>query len=206
MEEAAAQEGVRQLLLVVRGDDDDRALLGLDGLVGLVNVELHLVEFLQQVVGELDVGLVDLVDQQDDPLFGLEGLPQLAFLDVVANVVDLVGIQLGIAQAAHGVVFVQALVRLGGGLDVPGDQPSAESRGQLLGQHGLAGTRFALDQQRTLQGDGGVHREFQVVGGDVGLGAFELHQGILELGAPRHETGRFSIWEKPDYNARVSRL
>ncbi|MNG13040.1 hypothetical protein D3C84_966920 [compost metagenome] len=119
---------------------------------------------------------------------------------------DLVGIQLGIAQAAHGVVFVQSLVRLGGGLDMPGDQPGAKGGGQLLGQHGLASTRFALDQQRALQGDGGVHREFQVVGGDVGLGAFELHQGILELGAPRHETGRFSIWEKPDYNARVSRL
>jgi hypothetical protein len=31
-------------------------------------MELHPVEFLQQVVRKLDVGLVDLVDQQDGPL------------------------------------------------------------------------------------------------------------------------------------------
>ena len=179
MEEAAAQEGVRQLLFVVRGDDDDRALLGLDRLVGLVNVELHLVEFLQQVVGELDVGLVDLVDQQDHAFVGLEGLPQLALLDVVANVVDLVGIELRITQAADCIVFVQALVRLGGGFDVPGDQFGAEGLSQLLGEHGLAGTRLTLDQQWALQGDGGVDRELEVGGGDVGLGAFELHRKIL---------------------------
>jgi hypothetical protein len=40
-------------------------------------VEFHAVEFLQQVVGELDVGLVDLVDQQHGA-WGGEGLPQLA--------------------------------------------------------------------------------------------------------------------------------
>ena len=68
VEEAAAQEGVGQLLLVVGGDDDDRAVPGLDGLVRLVDVELHAVELLQQVVGELDVGLVDLVDQQHGAL------------------------------------------------------------------------------------------------------------------------------------------
>jgi hypothetical protein len=30
-----------------------------------------------------------------------------------------------------------------------------------------------------LQGDGGIDRELEVVGGDVGLGAFELHRKIL---------------------------
>ena len=35
-----------------------------DRLAGLVDVELHLIELKQQIVGELDVGLVDLVDQQ----------------------------------------------------------------------------------------------------------------------------------------------
>ena len=68
VEEAAAQEGVGQLLLVVGGDDDDGRLLRLDGLVRLVDVELHAIELLQQVVGELDVGLVDLVDQQHGAL------------------------------------------------------------------------------------------------------------------------------------------
>jgi hypothetical protein len=42
-----------------------------------------------------------------------------------------------------------------------------------LGEHGLAGARLALDQQRALQADRGVDREHQVGGGDVVLGAFE---------------------------------
>ncbi len=54
----------------------------------LVDVELHAVELAQQVVGKLDVGLVDLVDQQHHLLIGIKRLPQLAALDVVADVVD----------------------------------------------------------------------------------------------------------------------
>jgi hypothetical protein len=51
VEEAAAQEGVGQFLLVVRGDDDQRPVPGLDGAMQLVAVEFHAVEFAQQVVG-----------------------------------------------------------------------------------------------------------------------------------------------------------
>jgi hypothetical protein len=42
--------------------------VGFDRLAGLVDMELHPVELLQEVVRELDVGLVDLVDQQDRAL------------------------------------------------------------------------------------------------------------------------------------------
>ena len=70
MEDAAAQEGVGQLLLVVRGDEHDGPLLGDDLLAGLEDREAHLVELAQQVVGELEVGLVDLVDQQHMALLG----------------------------------------------------------------------------------------------------------------------------------------
>ena len=119
VEEAAAQEGVRQLLLVVGGDDHHRADARLDGLVGLVDVELHPIELVQQVVGEFDVGLVDLVDQQHRPLGGVEGLPQLAALDVVVDVLDPLVAQLAVAQAGDRVVFVEALLGLGGRLDVP---------------------------------------------------------------------------------------
>ena len=34
---------------------------------------------------------------------------------------------------------------------------------------------LALDQERLLQRDGGADGELQLVGGDVALGAFELH-------------------------------
>src|SRR4029450_31162 len=65
VKEAAAEKRVGQLLFIVRGDHDDRALLGGNRLFQLVDEELHAVEFEQEIVRELDIGLVDLVDQQD---------------------------------------------------------------------------------------------------------------------------------------------
>ena len=47
----------------------------------------------------------------------------------------------------------------------------------------LAGARLALDEQRPLQGDGGVDRELQVVVGDVGVGAGKFHETILTRSA-----------------------
>ena len=175
VEEAAAQEGVGQLLLVVGGDHHDRTLHGLHDLLRLVDVELHAIELEQQVVGELDVGLVDLVDQQHRPLLGGEGVPQLAALDVVADVLDPLVAQLAVAQARDGVVLVEALLRLGGRLDVPFDQRRADRLGDLMRQHGLAGAGLALDQQRPLQRDRGVDRHAQVVAGDVGIGTGKFH-------------------------------
>ena len=175
VEEAAAQEGVGQFLFVVRGDDHDRAAARLHGLARLVDEELHAIELLQQVVGKLDVGLVDLVDQQHRALVGDEGVPQFAALDVVADVLHAGVAELAVAQARHRVVFVQALLRLGGGLDVPFDQRRPDALGDLQRQHGLAGAGLALDQQRPLQGDRGVDRDFEIVGGHIGLGAFKTH-------------------------------
>ena len=60
--------------------------------------------------------------------------------------------ELAIAQARHRVVFVQALLRLGGRFDVPFDQRRAERLGDLERQDGLAGARLALDEQGAPQG------------------------------------------------------
>ena len=61
-------------------------MLGRDGLVELADVECHLVDLAQQIVRELEVGLVDLVDQQHDGLLvGREGLAEHAELDVLAD-------------------------------------------------------------------------------------------------------------------------
>src|SRR5882724_11083925 len=60
VKEAAAQECVGQLLFVIRGDDHQRPAPRLHRLAGLVDEELHAIELKQQVVGKLDVGLVDL--------------------------------------------------------------------------------------------------------------------------------------------------
>jgi hypothetical protein len=76
VEDAAPQEGVGQLLLVVAGDDHDGALRGHDLVAGLGDAEAHAVELVEQVVGELEVGLVDLVDEEHHPLLARERLPE----------------------------------------------------------------------------------------------------------------------------------
>ena len=91
--------------------------------------------------------------------------------------------ELAVAQPRHRVIFVEALMRAGGRLDVPFDQRRAERRGDLMGQHGLAGARLALDQQRPAQRDRGIDRDLQVVGGDVVRCAFETHASALWMRA-----------------------
>ncbi|MDT4851343.1 hypothetical protein FQZ97_855210 [compost metagenome] len=149
-------------------------MLRLDQFARLVDVELHAVEFAQQVVGEFDIGLVDLVDQQHHLLIGLERLPQHALDDVVADVVHAVVAELRVAQARDRVVFVQALLRLGGRLDMPLQQRHAERGGHFLGQHGLAGAGLALDLQRAR----GIDGQLEVVGGDILVTALET--GLLD--------------------------
>jgi hypothetical protein len=99
--------------------------------------------------------------------------PQLAAQDVVGHVAYPLVAELAVAQAAHRVVLVQALLRLGGALDVPLDERQAEALGDLLRQHRLAGAGLAFHQQRALERDGGVDRHLQLAGGDVAVGALE---------------------------------
>src|SRR2546428_4994056 len=182
VEETTPQKGVGQLFFVVRGDEDDGALRRLDELPRLVHEELHAVELAQKVVGKLDVGLVDLVDEEHDRRLGSERLPQHAADDVVADLAHAGVAKLGIAQAAHRVVLVQALLRLGGGLDVPFEERQLERLCNLHSEHGLAGARLAFYQQRALERDRRVDRERQVVGGDVSFRTFESHQSAFESG------------------------
>jgi hypothetical protein len=74
------------------------------------------------------------------------------------------------------VVLVQALLRFGGAFDVPLQERHVQRLRHLLGEHRLAGAGLALDEQWTLQRDRGVDREHQIGGGDVGVGALELHE------------------------------
>jgi hypothetical protein len=192
VEEAAPQERVRQLLLVVRGDDDDRPLAGDHRLLGLVDVELHAVKLEQQIVGELDVGLVDLVDQQDRPDVAGERLPQAAPDDVVADVVHARLAELRVAQPGHRVVFVEPLLRLRRGFDVPLDQRRRQRAGDLISENRLARARLALDQKRTFERDRRVDRDHQVFGRDVAVGAFEarVHVACRPRAMPAGYGGR----------------
>ncbi len=81
--------------------------------------------------------------------------------------------ELAVAQAGYGVVLVKPLLRLGGRLDMPFNQRIPERLRDLVRQHGLAGAGLALDEQRPLQRDGGIDRDFEVAGRDITLGALE---------------------------------
>jgi len=83
--------------------------------------------------------------------------------------------ELAVAQTRYGVIFIEALLRLGGRLDVPLDERGAERLGDFDCQHGLAGARLALYEKGPLQRDRGVDRDFKIVGGDVGIGTFKSH-------------------------------
>src|SRR3546814_3949831 len=96
------------------------------------------------------------------------GFPQLAAPDVIGDVVNALVAQLAVAKAGDGVIFVKALLRLGGGLDVPFDQRRADGGRDLMRKHRLAGARLALHQQRAAERDRRVHRDLQVLGGDIG--------------------------------------
>ena len=53
---------------------------------GLIDKELHPVDFQQQVIGKFDIGLVNLINQQHCLLRRVEGFPELAGADVVADI------------------------------------------------------------------------------------------------------------------------
>ena len=160
VEDAPAQKRVRQLLFRVGGDDDDGPLLGPHRLLGLRNVELHLIQLPQKVVGELQVCLVDLVDEQHHPLLRAERLAQL---DIVADIIHAMGAELAVVEPLDHIVDIQAILSLGGGLDVPDDELFTQGIRHRLGQHGLARTRLALDEQRLFQRHRDIHRQHQLL-------------------------------------------
>ena len=74
-------------------------------------------------LGNLDIiSLIDFIDRNTATV-AFKGFPQLALLDdVIADILDPLVTQLRIAQATPRLVFIQALLRLGGGFDMPLDQ------------------------------------------------------------------------------------
>ena len=121
-------------------------LLGLDGLVDLDDVELHLVQHVQHVVLEIRVGLVDLIDQQDHLFVGDKGLADLPHFDVF---LDIAHIPLGVAETAvvepgQGVVLVKRVDQLHARFDVEDDQAHLQGFGNGMGQHGFSCSRLAF--------------------------------------------------------------
>ena len=83
--------------------------------------------------------------------------------------------QLAVAQARDGVIFIKPLLGAGGRFHIPFQNRKAKTCSNLSGKLGFAGARLALDQQRTLERDRGIHRHRQIGRRDIGLGRGKLH-------------------------------
>ena len=55
--------------------------------------------------------------------------------------------ELAVAQARNRIVFVEALLGLGGGFDVPGQKRRVDRAGDFLGKDRFAGAGLAFDQK-----------------------------------------------------------
>ena len=121
-----------------------------DEFLRLVDVELHAIELLQQIIRKFDIRFINFVDQQYRLLFRFERFPDLAAHDVVGNIVHAIIAELRIAQPRHRIVFVQTLLRFGRRLDVPLVQWLAQRTGNLNCQLRFAGAWLAFYEDRTL--------------------------------------------------------
>jgi hypothetical protein len=88
----------------------------------------------EEVVRELDVGLVDLVDQQDHALLGVEGLAHRSELDVLTDVVDILISESGVVETLDGVIDVEPVLSASRAPNVPAKKGHLQGLGHRLGQ------------------------------------------------------------------------
>ena len=164
MEHAAPQERVRELLLVVARDDDDRTLFGHDLVTGLAHDESHPVDLVQEVVRELEIGFVDLVDEENDALFRLQRATEGPELDVAPDVFYALGADVteaSVVETLHGVVDVETVLRPRRRFHGPVNQLEAEGLGDRRREQGLPGSGFPLHEKGALEDQGRVDGSLQ---------------------------------------------
>src|ERR1019366_1274100 len=135
------------------------------------------VDLVEEIVRELQVGLVDLVDEQHEALAGREGAPQGPELDVAADVLDVAVAEAGVVKALHRVVDVEAILGARRRLDGPVNELEPQRLGDGLGQQGLSGARLALDEEGALERQGAVDGRFERLVGQIGGRAGEPAEG-----------------------------
>ena len=175
VKETAAQKSVRQFFFVVGGNQNNRPMTRLNGFVRFVNIELHAVQFTEQIVGKLDISFINLVDQQNGLFITVKAFPQGPLNNVIRDVLNLLITQLRVTQSRYRIVLIQTLLCLTGGLDMPFKKRLAQGMSHLFGQTGFTGTRLTLNQQWSFQSCSGIHRHFQIIGCDVIFCAFKAH-------------------------------
>jgi hypothetical protein len=180
-------EGLGQLAARVGGEDDERAAYGGDG-AELGDRHLEVREHLEEQSLDLDVGLVDLVDEQDGGVRAADrgqqrtGQQELLAEDVV------VGLRPGLVVAlcaldAQQLLLVVPLVERPGLVEalvaLQPDQVGAGRPGDRLRQLGLADAGRPLDEEGLLEGAGEVRRRR---GGRVGQVAHLAQPGAGVVG------------------------
>ena len=77
------------------------------------NVKIHLVEFIEQVVGKLDIGFINFVDEHDHLFVHRKRLPETAETDITFNVRHITIAKARIVEALHRIVDVQPVFGFG---------------------------------------------------------------------------------------------
>ena len=165
-EGAAAHAAVaHRHLHAVRGEHLGRAVRqAVRDAFQLGDGELPFLQYVQEVVGQVDVALVQLVDEQDARLVGgQQGGAEGPEPDVTADPVDgarrpgpgaVVRLRgdLHVLQARDGVVVVEAVLEFGAADDGPAQYVAqAQFVGHRVGQGALAGAGAPGDEERPAQ-------------------------------------------------------
>ena len=88
-------------------------MLGLYGFFRFINIEFHFVQLPEQIVGELQIRLVDFIDQKHDLFVGSKGFSQLSQLDILFNVGYIAFSELAVIKSLYGIVHIEPFLRLG---------------------------------------------------------------------------------------------
>src|SRR3954454_20319285 len=173
--QAAALEGLGEFARVVGGQQHDGLRAGLDA-AELGDRDLEVAEDLQQHRLELLVGLVDLVDEQDDRLGAgdrrHEGALEQELLaeDVVLDLVPaglIAGLGLDAQQLLAVVPLIQRLGLVEALVALQAHERAVQVPAQGLGQLGLADAGRALDEHRLAEARGQERDERGRLAGQV---------------------------------------
>ena len=172
--QAAALQRLGELTRVVTREEDDRPRLRLDP-AELRDADLEVREQLEQHRLELLVGLVDLVDQEDDRLGRCDrgheraGEQELLAEDVLLHVLPAGGVRLGLdpEQLLAVVPLVQRLRLVQALVALEPDEGAVEVSRKRLGEFGLAHAGRALDEHRLAELGGEERDERGRLAGEV---------------------------------------
>jgi hypothetical protein len=162
--DASPQERHRQSALAVRRDEDEMLGPGAKSQrrVHIRHLELHLIELVQEVIGKVSGGLVDLVDQDDRGRRRANGLAECAVREVLAGVFRAGVARGGVVKPAKRIDLIEEIARCRSRFCMEFEDPASELGGNRPCERRLSAAWLAGDQERLVECEGDVHR-----GGEV---------------------------------------